>query len=118
MDMDIEKAMQFMLQTQVKHETWLQKHEEAMKEHEEAIAQIRAAGEANDRRIGQLVDVSLSLARTVEQNSAGIKELREAQAAGFKELREAQASTDYKLNALIDTVDKIIRKNGHDSKKS
>jgi hypothetical protein len=111
MDMDIEKTMRFMLEMQAKHESWLQKHEEA-------IARIEAAGEANDRRIGQLVDVSLSLARTVEQNSAGIKEMREAQAAGFKELLEAQASTEYKLNALIDTVDKMIRKNGHGKKRS
>lgn len=33
--------------------------------------------------------------------------------AGVKGLREAQASTEYKLNALIDTVDKLAR-NGHD----
>ncbi|HXH51554.1 MAG TPA: hypothetical protein VNM47_19620 [Terriglobia bacterium] len=113
--MDIEKTMRFMVEMQAKHESWLQKHEEA-------IARIEAAGEANDRRIAQLVDVSLSLARTVEQSSAGIKELSEAQAAGMnelrEELREVQSSTTYKLNALIDTVDKMVRKNGHDGKKS
>lgn len=85
-----------MLEMQVKHETWLQKHGEAIRKHDEAFARI-------DSGLAQLVDVSLSLARTVEQNSASIKELR-----------EAQASTDYKLNALIETVDKIVRKNGHD----
>ncbi len=111
MDMDIEKTMRFMLDMQAKHETWLQKHDEA-------IARIEAAGEANDRRIAQLVDVSLSIARSVEQNSASIKELREAQAAGFRELREVQAASEYKLNALIDAVDKIVRRNGHNNKKS
>ncbi len=107
MDMDIEKTMRFMLDMQAKHEAWLQKHEEAMKRHEEAIVQIEAAGRENDRRIAQLADVSLSIARSVEQNSSSIKELREAQAA-----------SEYKLNALIDTVDKIVRKNGHNNKKS
>ncbi|MGH9407783.1 MAG: hypothetical protein ACRD3D_18325 [Terriglobia bacterium] len=32
--------------------------------------------------------------------------------AGFQEVREIQATTEYKLNALIDTVDKLAR-NGH-----
>lgn len=98
--MDVEKTIEFILEMQSKHEEWLHKHEQA-------IVRIESG-------LTQLVDVSLSLARTVEQNSAGIKELREAQAAGFKELRDAQASTDYKMNALIDTVDKIVRKNGHE----
>lgn len=46
-----------------------------------------------------------------------IKELREVQqkdreewAARMNELREAQAATDEKLNILIDTVDRIIRR--------
>jgi hypothetical protein len=80
-------------------------HEEAIRRHDEAIARIEGG-------LTQLVDVSFSIARNVEQNSAG-KELREAQAAGFQGLRNAQSATDYKLNALIDTVDKIVRKNGH-----
>jgi hypothetical protein len=36
--------------------------------------------------------------------------------AQMKELRDAQAATDEKLNILIDTVDRIIRRdNGHKS---
>jgi hypothetical protein len=55
-----------------------------------------------------------------EAQAAGFKELREAlaaQTASIKELREAQAANDYKLNALIDTADKMIRKNGRGRKK-
>ncbi|HET7212400.1 MAG TPA: hypothetical protein VFL79_02330 [Terriglobia bacterium] len=98
--MDVEKTIETILEMQSNHAEWLHKHEQA-------IVRIESG-------LTQLVDVSLSLARTVGQNSAGIKDLREAQATGFKELRDAQASTDYKLNALIDTVDKIVRKNGHE----
>jgi hypothetical protein len=36
--------------------------------------------------------------------------MREAQREAFKELRDAQAATDEKLNILIDTVDRIIRR--------
>jgi predicted restriction endonuclease len=47
------------------------------------------------------VDVCLSLAHSVEQTNASVKVLREAQAAA-----------DYKLSALIDTVEKLVG-NGH-----
>jgi hypothetical protein len=36
-----------------------------------------------------------------------------AMTAGFQELRELHANTESKLNALIDTVDKLVRRNGH-----
>lgn len=107
--------MRFILDMQVNHEAWLQKHEEALKQHDEtlkqhneAMSRINGAIEANTARIGQLVDVSLSLAHAVEETNASIRELRETQ-------REAQAATDYKLNALIETVDKLARRNGHDT---
>ena len=92
--MDIEKTMQFILDMQAKHEAWLQRHEEA-------IARI-------DSAIAQLVDVSFSLARHAAE-SDGRMEL------GFKELREIQAGSEHKLNALIDTVDKLVRHNGNPS---
>lgn len=45
--MDIEKTMQFMLDMQAKHETWLQKHEEA-------FTRIEAALEAGAARAAQI----------------------------------------------------------------
>jgi hypothetical protein len=39
-----------------------------------------------------------------------IKELRTTQERGFEELREMSKATDEKLNILIDTVDRIIRR--------
>jgi hypothetical protein len=39
-----------------------------------------------------------------------IKEMRESHDADYKKLLEAQAATDEKLNILIDTVDRIIRR--------
>jgi hypothetical protein len=54
------------------------------------------------------VDVCLSLARHAEDTDRRME-------AGFRELREIQASSEYKLNALIETVDKIVRRNGDKS---
>jgi hypothetical protein len=89
---DIAKNMQFMLDMQAKHEAWLQRHEEA-------IAKI-------DSAIAQLVDVSFSLARHAEESDRRME-------LGFKELREIQTGSEQKLNALIDTVDKLVRHDGH-----
>ncbi|MDE3181108.1 MAG: hypothetical protein KGM47_15795 [Acidobacteriota bacterium] len=110
--MDIEKTMQFILEMQARHEEFRAKNEIAIREGNERVARIERAMEANTIRIGQLVDVSLSLAhhgeetdRRMEETDRRIKELAAAQA-------EADARTNYKLNALIDTVDKIVRGNG------
>jgi hypothetical protein len=89
---DIQKNIQFILDMQAKHEAWLQRHEEA-------ITRI-------DSAIGQLVDVSFSLARHAEESDRRME-------LGFKELREIQIGGEHKLNALIDTVDKLVRHNGH-----
>lgn len=102
---NIERTMQFILDMEAKHEVWLQKHEEAIVKINEDFGRINAAIEANTTRIGQLVDVSLSLTHALEETGQRME-------AGFREMREAQADTNYKLNALIETVDKIVR-NGH-----
>lgn len=106
--MDVEKTMQFILEMQAKHEAMQAKHEIAIQQSNERVARIERLMETNTTRIGQLVDVSLSLARHGEESDRRIAENDRL----IKELTEAQARTDYKLNALIDTVDKIVRRNG------
>jgi hypothetical protein len=96
---DIQKNIQFILDMQAKHEAWLQRHGEA-------IARIDSAVESNAARIAQLVDVSFSLARHAEESDRRME-------LGFKELREIQIGSEHKLNALIDTVDKLVRHDGH-----
>ncbi|MFZ0959853.1 MAG: hypothetical protein WAO35_03035 [Terriglobia bacterium] len=39
--------------------------------------------------------------------------LAERMTAGFQDLRELHANIESKLNSLIDTVDKLVRRNGH-----
>lgn len=92
--MDIERTMQFIADTQAKLEASVQMHDER-------LARIEAAVEANTGRIAQLVDVTLSLARHAEEADKRIRELAE--------------ETGYKLNSLIETVDKLVRRDGHDT---
>jgi len=59
--------------------------------------------EGNAGMIRQLVDVNLSLARHLEETDRRLS-------ARMEQLAEAQTHTEYKLNALIDTVDKVVRR--------
>ena len=112
--MDIEKTMQFMLEMQAKHEVWLQRHEEAMKKHEEAFTRIDAALEAGAARAAQLESSVATLTDLVGRVAQAETRLAERMESGFRELKEVQAASEYKLNALIETVDKLVRRNGHD----
>jgi hypothetical protein len=99
--MDIENTMRFILETQAKLEASAQMHDERLARLEGITAQIGSMVEANTSRIGQLVDVCFSLAHHAEETDRRIDELR-----------EIQATSEYKLNALIEMVDKIVRRNG------
>ncbi|HET9179391.1 MAG TPA: hypothetical protein VFQ24_13625 [Terriglobia bacterium] len=109
----MEKAMQFMLDMQAKHEGWLQRHEEAMKRHEEAINRIDAALEAGAARAAQLDSSVATVTDLVGRLAQTEIRLAERMESGFRDLRDAQAASEYKLNALIETVDKLVRRNGH-----
>ena|SRR5438552_12730724 len=90
--------------------------------------QARQAAEMEELRAMHKV-LTLALSKTAEIQQASAKEFREEMKEfreemkefregmkefreGMKELRETQRATEEKLNALIDTVDRIIRQGG------
>ncbi len=93
--MDTEKTIQFILEMQAKHEIAIQQWDERFLRFQQEVGQ----------RFSTLVDVSMSLARHGEETDRRIRELSEETNRRFQE-------TDFKLNALIDTVDKLIKRNG------
>jgi ABC-type transporter Mla subunit MlaD len=110
--MDIEKTMEFIIEQQARHATAIQQIDERLVQFDERMARVEGFIEANSGMIRQLVDVSMSLARHAEDTDRFIRELREAQAESVRELREAQAHSDRRLDALIDVVEKLTRRNG------
>jgi hypothetical protein len=97
--MDVEKTMQFILDVQARleasaaaHDDRLAKIETSIQKHDEQIATVTGL-------VGRVAQAQIHMA--------------ERMAAGFQELRELHADTGYKLNALIETVDKLVRRNGH-----
>jgi len=91
---ELEARMKFIIEQQAKFEVDVQMLKERQ---EEALRMVEGHSrqlEVHAGMIRQLIDVNLSLTHHMER------------------LAEAQTNTEYKLNALVDTVDKIVRHNG------
>lgn len=96
----IENAIQALTETQARHEIEIEKQNAGIRD---------------------LITVSRVILESQKEVTTQIRELRDEfrdtqrrTDAQIRELREAQKQTDEKLNALIDTVDRMIRnRNGH-----
>ena len=111
--MDIEKTMEFILSVQARLEVSVQ-------DHHERLAKIEASIQKNDEQIAKLESSVATVADLVGRVAQAEIRLVErvdgvmtAMTAGFQDLRELHADTESKLNALIETVDKLVRHNGH-----
>jgi archaellum component FlaC len=103
--MDIEKTMEFILSVQARLEASAQKHDEQMAKHDEQIARLESSVASLTELVGRLAQAQIRLVERTDH-------MMERMTAGFQELREIQANTEFKLNALIDTVDKLVRRDG------
>ena len=92
--MDVEKTIEFLMDHQAQAEVRMERLE-------------RAVSQTN-RSLNQLVRYGVSLRGDVRRHDEAIIRLDKAMA----HLAEVHAETDGKLNALIDLVDKTIRRNG------
>ncbi len=96
--MNIEKTIEFLLEHQAQAQA---QAEVRMERLERAISQT-------NRTVSQLARYGVSLRSDVRRHDKAIIRLDEAMAR----LAEVHTETDEKLNALIDLVDKTIRRNG------
>jgi peptidoglycan hydrolase CwlO-like protein len=103
--MDIEKTMEFILTTQARLEA-------SAAAHDERLARLGASVQKHDEQIAKIESSVASLTDLVGRLAQAEITLAERMTDGFRELRELHASTEYKLNSLIDTVDKLVRRNG------
>jgi t-SNARE complex subunit (syntaxin) len=104
--MDIEKTMEFILSTQARVEASIERLEASARGHEERITKLETSMATVTDLVGRLAQTEIRLVERVDS-------LAERMEAGFREVRAIQADTEYKLNALIETVDKLVRRNGH-----
>jgi peptidoglycan hydrolase CwlO-like protein len=118
--MDIEKTMEFILNVQARLEASAQGHEDRLAKlealaqgNEERIAKLDSSVATVTNLVGRVAQAETRLAERMESMAKRMEDASERTDIGFRELREIQADTQYKLNALIETVDKLVRRNGH-----
>ncbi len=103
--MDVEKTIEFLLQnqaqSQARFDARMDKLSEAIAQHSTQIAENTRQIAENASHIAQLVGITENLARNqIDLNGS------------FRALREAQRQTEESLNALIKTVDDVVRRDG------
>lgn len=101
--MDIEKTMQFILDMQAKHSAAVQRHDEQIARNSEQIAELGRKIDTVTDLVGRLAQAEIRLVERMNQLGERMDQL-----AG------AQAHSDQRLDALIDVVDKLIRRNGRE----
>jgi Na+/phosphate symporter len=71
-------------------------------------AETARLSEENRQNIAKLVDVCMSLANHGEETDRRLRETDQL----IRELRDAQAEAGERLDALIDVVDRLVKRNG------
>ncbi|MGD0007776.1 MAG: hypothetical protein ABSE93_04415 [Terriglobia bacterium] len=102
---NIESRMNFIIEQQAQFTVDIQ----LLKERQ---ADTQRLVDANREMIRQLVDVTMSLARHGEETDLRLREFGIQTDERLRELAEAGTHTDRRLDALIDTMDKLVRRNG------
>jgi predicted nucleic acid-binding Zn-ribbon protein len=102
---NIESRMSFIIEQQAQFTVDIQLLQERQADSQRQI-------DVNREMIRKLVDVTMSLARHAEATDRRLGELGARTEERFRELAEAGTHTDRRLDALIDTVDKLVRRNG------
>jgi hypothetical protein len=92
--MDIEKTMQFILDTQARLEATASQHDERLTKLETSLARLETSVSTVTDLVGRLAQAEIRLVERMER------------------LAESQAHTDQRLDILIDMVDKLVHRNG------
>ncbi len=90
--MDIEKTMEFILSAQARLEASAVEHGDRLAKLETSVATVTDL-------VGRIAQAEIRLAERME--------------AGFQKLQDLHADTEYKLNSLIEIVDKLVRHDGN-----
>ena len=96
--MDVERTMQFILEHQASHAAAILRLDEMFKEQHEVNRQMQEHGSRLQSQLQTLAEVTLALARDIEETRRGLEEARHRDDA----LRED-------LNALIKIADGLVR---------
>jgi hypothetical protein len=99
--------MESLLQAMMEHQA---RQQEQVDKHTEQIKSQTAEIEKQNAGIRDLIVVSRTVLNSIQEFHEVQRKDHEEWSVQMKELRDTQAATDEKLNILIDTVDRIVRR--------
>jgi transketolase len=99
--------MENLLQTMMGHQS---RQQEQIDKHTAQIEKQSAEIDKQNAGIRDLIVVSRTILNSIQEFKEVQRRDHDEWSAQMKALRDAQAVTDEKLNILIDTVDRIIRR--------
>lgn len=107
--MDVERTMQFILDTQARLEASAQRHDEMLARNAEQIAALTATVQKHDAQIATISDL---VGRLAQAEIRLVEQVRENEARGAEQHRDL----DKKMAQFLDRMDRYIQGsegNGH-----
>ena len=95
---DLQSQMKFIVEQQAQFAADIGALKEMIEAHSRQLESLTS-------NVRQLIEVNMSLTHHLEETDRRL-------GARIEQLAEAQAHSDRRLDALIDTVDKLVRRNG------
>jgi len=99
--MDVEKTMQFILDTQARLEAVAGQHEERLTRLETNLTRLEAQVAGVTDLVGRLAQAELRLVERMNDLAKRVDDLA-----------VSQTHTDQRLDTLVDIVDKLVRRSG------
>jgi len=103
----MENVLEALIATQVQHSAEIEKQNAAIEKQNAAIEKQQAVMDKHAAGIRDLIRLARRFVHTQGRTSAQIDELAREFARKHQDLVESQQETEHKLNALIDTVDRL-----------
>lgn len=111
MPLDFESWQKMMAEQQAQFWADLKAIEARQVESARLFEENRRLSEENRQNIAKLVDVCMSLTNHAEEADRRLGELGQETDGRFRE-------TDERVNILVDVVDKLVKRNGRDTKQN
>ena len=92
--MDVERTMQFILETQARLQATASQHDERLARLETSLAKLETSVSTATDLVGRLAQAEIRLVERMDR------------------LAESQVHPDRRLDILVDVVDKLVRRDG------
>ncbi len=109
---EMERAIEFLLRNQAKHDAQIAELRESITELRESITELRGQVAETNRIVQLNSETQTEFIRFETAHLEAQREINESLRAGIRELAAGQKRTDSRIDRLADTVEKFISGRG------